>query len=180
MKKALLTLAAFALVVAACGGSSDGEAAETTAAPATTSAPTTTTAAPTTTTAAPTTTTEAESFIPSGDPEIDAVATAYMVAFDSTTDFDTKVPHVEDLTGLEQTVLDYMAQGDSMGGVTIVMKSVVINGETADVLYDLMFNNRPIYPDLPGTALLIDGGWKVPRTEFCGMMSSARVPCPTE
>ena len=176
MRKALLTVTVVAVLAAACGGSSDGEAADTTAAPTTT-----TTEAPATTTAAPTTTTtEPEAFFPTGDPEIDAVATAYMVAFDSTTDFDTKLPHVEDLTGLEQTVVDYMAQGESMGGVTIVIKDVTVNGDTADVLYDLMFNERPIYPDLPGTAMLTADGWKVPRTEFCGMMSSARVPCPTE
>ncbi len=177
MKKTLLTVTVIAVLATACGGSSDGEAADTTAAPTTT---TTTTEAPTTTTAAPTTTTEAESFIPSGDPEIDAVATAYIVAFDSTTDFEAKVPYVEDLTGLEETVVEYMAQGDSMGGVSIVIKDVVINGDTADVLYDLMFNERPIYPDLPGTAMLTADGWKVPRTEFCGMMSSARTPCPAE
>ena len=103
-----------------------------------------------------------------------------MVAFDSTTDFDTKLPYVDDLDGLEETVVKYMEQGEAMGGVTIVISDVVINGETADVLYDLMFNNRPIYPDLPGTATLTADGWKVPRTEFCGMMSSARVPCPAE
>ena len=177
MKKAVMAVAVMALVVAACGGSGDDEATpETTAAPTTT-----TTQAPATTQAADAGDAgEAESFIPSGDPEIDAVATAYMVAFDSTTDYETKLPHVEDLTGLEDTVARYMEQGESMGGVTIVIKDVVINGDSADVLYDLMFNERPIYPDLPGTAMLTADGWKVPRGEFCGMMSSARVPCPSE
>ena len=169
MKKTTLTLAAMSLFFAACGGSADEDAAS-----EPTAAPTTTTTAPSTTEAA-----DEESFIPSGDPEIDAVANAYMVAFDSTTDYATKLPYVEDLSGLEDTVERYMEQGETMGGVTIVIKDVVINSDTADVLYDLMFNNRPIYPDLPGTAMLTSDGWKVPRNEFCGMMSSARVPCPT-
>ena len=173
MRRTALALVAMSLVVAACGGSGDDEAVvETTAAP--------TTAAPTTEAAAEESgSDDAESFIPSGDPEIDAVATAYMVAFDSTTDYAAKLPYVEDLSGLEDTVVKYMEQGETMGGVTIVIKDIVINGDAADVLYDLMFNNRPIYPDLPGTAMLTDDGWKVPRTEFCGMMSSARVPCPS-
>ncbi len=187
MKKALLTLTAFAFVVAACGGSSGGEeAAATTVAPATTTTTTTTTTtvpATTTTTEAPaatTTTTEAPSLIPSGDPDIDAVATAYMVAFDSTTDYEAKLPYVDDLTGLEETVVKYMETGESMGGVTVVITSVEVNGDEADVLYDLFFNNNPIYPDLPGTAVRSDVGWQVPRAEFCGMMSSARVGCPAE
>ena len=180
MGKALVTLLALGLVAAACGGSGDADSA-TTRAPATTTTEasvTTPTAEPSTTTAVPTPTTEAPSFIPSGDPERDAIATAYIVAFDSTTDFETKIPHVEDLTGLEQTVAEYMEQGDTMGGVAVVIKDVDVNGDS--LLYDLMINNRPIYPDLPGTALLMEDGWKVPRAEFCAMMSNARVPCRTE
>ena len=170
MKKAVLALAAMSLIVAACGGSGDDEAAtETTAAPATT-----TTVAPTTTT------TEAveATFIPSGDPEMDAVAMAFMVAFDSTTDYEAKLPFVEDVTGLEDTIARYMDQGETMGGVTVAIKDVVIDGESAEVLYDLMFNNRPTYPDQSGTALLTADGWKIPRAAFCSLMASARVPCP--
>jgi len=175
MKKAILAMAAISLVVAACGGSGDDEAATETTAAATT----TTTTIPATTEAMETTdASEAESFIPSGDPEVDAVATAFMVAFDSTTDYETKLPYVEDLTGLEETVVRYMDQGEMMGGVTVAIKDVAIDGESAEVLYDLMFNNRPTYPDQSGTAILTADGWKVPRTAFCSMMASARVPCP--
>ena len=175
MKKAVLTLAAMSLIVAACGGSGDDEAAtETTAAPETT-----TTVAPTTTTTEAVDTSEAEeSFIPSGDPEMDAVAMAYMVAFDSTTDYEAKLPYVEDLSGLEDTVVRYMDQGEMMGGVTVGVRSVFIDGETAEVLYDLMFNNNPTYPDQSGTAILTADGWQVPRQAFCSLMASARVPCP--
>jgi hypothetical protein len=198
MKKAL-TLVVFALVVAACGGSSDGEDAAATTAPSlaesdsnlaegeatTTTTTTTTTEAPatTTTTEAPATTTTTEpdtGVFPSGDPDIDAVATAYMVAFDSTTDYETKLPYVDDLSGLEDTVLQYLETGDTMGGVSVVVTSVEINGDEAAVKYDLLFNNRPIYPDLPGTAVKTEAGWQVTRKEFCGMMSSARVGCPVD
>lgn len=178
MKKAVLTLAAMSLVVVACGGSEDNDGAtETTAAPATT-----TTVAPATTTteaAEMADAGEVESFVPSGDPELDAVATAFMVAFDSTTDYEAKLPYVDDLAGLEDTVTRYMEQGEAMGGVSVVIKDVVVNGDSADVFYDLMFNNRPTYPDLSSTAVLTDDGWKVPRNKFCSMMASARVPCPS-
>ncbi len=177
MKKAVLTLAALSLIVAACGGSGDDEAAtETTAAPVTT-----TTAAPTTTITEAAETADAaeeESFIPSGDPEMDAVAMAYMVAFDSTTDYEAKLPYVEDLSGLEDTVVRSMDQGGMMGGVTVAIRDVVIDGETAEVSYDLLFNNNPTYPDQSGTAILTADGWKVPRQAFCSLMASARVPCP--
>ena len=177
MKKAILALAAMSLVVAACGGSVDEEAAtQTTVAPTTT----TTTAPPTTEAMETTEAAEVESFVPSGDPEMDEVATAFIVAFDSTTDYEAKLPYVEDLSGLEDTVVRYMDQGESMGGVSVVIKDVVINGESADVFYDLMFNNRPTYPDLSSTAVLTDDGWKVPRNKFCSMMASARVPCPRD
>ncbi len=192
MKKALLILASSAFVVAACGGSGGDEVvSETTEDPVTTTlsstttvaAPTTTTttAAPTTTTAEPTTTTmEPPSLIPSGDPDIDAVVTAFMVAFDSTSDYVTKLPYVDDLSGLEETVANYMETGETMGGVSIIVTSVEINGDEAAVAYDLLFNANPIYPDLPGTAVRTDAGWQVPRAEFCIMMSNARVGCPAE
>ena len=176
MKKAVLTLAAMSLIVAACGGSEDdGAVTETTAAPETT-----TTAAPTTTSEAMETADAAdeESFIPSGDPEMDAVAMAYIVAFDSTTDYEAKLPYVEDLSGLEDTVARYMDQGGMMGGVTVAIRDVVIDGDTAEVSYDLLFNNNPTYPDQSGTAILTADGWKVPRQAFCSLMASARVPCP--
>lgn len=175
MKKAILTLAAMSLIVAACGGSGDDEAAtETTPAPTTTVAPTTTTTEAVEMADAA----EEDSFIPSGDPELDAVATAFMVAFDSTTDYEAKLPYVEDLAGLEDTVVRYMDQGGMMGGVSVAIRDVVIDGESAEVLYDLMFNNNPTYLDQSGTAVLTADGWKVPRNAFCSLMASARVPCP--
>lgn len=180
MKKVLLAAVVIAIVSAACGGSDSREDAVA-AASTTTAADTTTTAPATTTTAvATTTTTEAPSLIPSGDPDIDAIAEAYMVAFDSTTDYETKLPFVDDLSGLEDTVVKYMEQGETMGGVTIVMTSVEVSGDEAAVEYDLLFNGNLVYPTLPGTAVRSDAGWQVRRSEFCGMMSSARVGCPAE
>ena len=176
MKKVLLTLFALALVASACGGSSEDAASVAPAAPAT-SAPATS-AVPATTTAP--VDEPMESFVPSGDPEKDAVATAFLVAFDSTTTFEEKLPYVQDMSGLEETVAKYIETGLAMGGVSITVSAVEIDGEEATVFYDLTFNNNPIYPDLTGSAVRTDGGWQLPRREFCSMMSNARVGCPAE
>lgn len=184
MRNLLVSLAALALAVSACGGSADDadSAPATTSVPATTAAPATAAAPATTTTEASTatTTTAAATLIPSGDPDIDAVVTAFTVAFDSTTNYEAKLPYVDDLSGLEDTVVKYMETGESMGGVSILVSEVVVDGDEASIVYDLLFNGNPIYPNLPGTALLNDAGWQVPRAEFCIMMSNARVGCPAE
>lgn len=190
MKRAMMTALALALVAAACGGGDDtGSAAETstTAAPETTTTTaaetTTTTVAETTTTTEATTTTTTQAvtettFESTGDPDVDAVMIAFMVAFDSSSPFAEKAPYIDDPTGLEGTVDTYMQTGNSMGGVTVSVTDVAIDGDTASVTYDLLFNGNPVYPDQTGTAVFVDDAWKVPRDVFCGLMASARSNCP--
>jgi hypothetical protein len=178
MKKAILVAVAFGLAIAACGGSEDSGADSGAATTTTTTvAPATTT---TTTAAATTTTTAAPAITPGDDADVDAIVNAYMVAFDSNSDYETKAPHIDDPSGLEDTVAAYLTTGESMGGINVVVTSVVVSGTEAAVTYDLLFNSNPTYPDQPGTAVLTDSGWQVPRTVFCGLMSSARVGCPAE
>ena len=142
----LVLAVAIVVVVAACGDTADNEPSEpaettATAAPATTT--TTTTAAPTTTTVAPTTTTSAAAtIVPGEDSEVDAVVLAYTVAFDSTSDYAAKAPYIEDPSGLEETVVGYLDIGETMGGVGVVVTSVTIEGEEAQVV-----------PHLPGKDL---------------------------
>ncbi len=179
-----------ALVAAACGGGSDTEAAAETTVPApesttSTAAPaTTTTAAPTTTTTATTappttTTTTIGGIVPGEDADVDAIVLAYEIAFDSVSDFETKAAYIDDPTGLEDTVAQYLLTGETMGGVGVAVKEVTVDGDTATLLYDLLFNDNPTYPDLTGRAVLTDAGWQVPRSAFCTLMSSARVGCPS-
>lgn len=174
----LVVLVVLAVMAAACS-ESDAAESDTTAAP-----PSTTTAAPaTTTTTAPATTTTAadtEGIVPGEDVDVDAVVLTYQIVFSSETGYDEKAPYIDDPTGLEQTVADYQTTGESMGGVELAPTSVTINGDTADVTYDLLFGGTPTYPDLAGDAVLIDDTWKVTRVMFCAMMASARVGCPEE
>jgi hypothetical protein len=193
----MLLLVVLAVIVTAC---SESDAAQTTTmapatttttvAPATTTttvapATTTTTVAPatTTTTVAPATTTtttaaDAGGITPGEDADVDAVVLTYQIVFSSETGYEEKAPYIDDPVGLEQTVADYQETGESMGGVALAPKSVTINGDTADVTYDLLFGGTPTYPDLSGDAVLLDDTWKITREMFCAMMASARVGCP--
>jgi hypothetical protein len=161
LKRRMLLLVVLAVIVTAC---SESDAAETT-----TTAPATTT----TTTAA-----DAGGITPGEDADVDAVVLTYEIVFSSETGYEEKAPYIDDPVGLEQTVADYQETGESMGGVALAPKSVTINGDTADVTYDLLFGGTPTYPDLSGDAVLLDDTWKVTREMFCAMMASARVGCP--
>jgi ABC-type transport system substrate-binding protein len=184
LKVGVLLAIVFAAVAAGCGGSDTADAPAATEAPATTTTiavtttTSTTTVAPTTTTAASTTTTAAGGIVPGEDADVDAVVATYQVVFSSATTYEEKVLYLIDPEGLEETVVKYQETGASMGGVELVPSAVTINGETADVTYDLLFGGTPTYPGLSGDALLIDETWKVTRDMFCGMMASARVGCP--
>ena len=169
MKRFITLVFILALVTAACGSGSEAEvAAETTVtqpdATTTTVAPTTTTTiAPTTTTTttvAPTTTTTTTvgGIVPGEDADVDAIVLAYQFAFDSTSDFETKAPFIDDPSGLEDTVAQYLLTGETMGGIAVSVKEVTVDGDSATLIYDLMFNDNPTYPDLSGRAVRTEAG----------------------
>lgn len=186
MKRKGLTaaLVAVSLLLAACGGGDSGSTTTEAEATTTTQAETTTTAAPietTTTAAVETTTTEAEpaGIVPGEDPDVDAVVEAYVVVFDSTTSFEEKSAFIDDSSGLEETIATYASTGESVGGVTAEATGVTVDGDEAAVIYTLLFSGNPTYPGLDGSAILVDGTWKVSREMFCGVMASARSACPS-
>jgi hypothetical protein len=179
MQRFLSLVVGLALVAAACG--SDDSSSDAGSSSETTVQTTTTTTAPTTTTTtAPTTTTAAEAggIVPGQDAEVDAIVLAFTTALDSETPYDDKAGFIEDPTGLEDTVAKYLETGQSMGGIGVEVTGVEITGGTAAVTYDLLFGGNPTYPDLTGEAIKTDGAWKITRTGFCSLMSSARVGCP--
>ena len=189
MKRFIVLVLAVTLLAAACGSGSETDAqGDTTVpapplttttteapAPATTLPPTTTT---TTTVAATTTTAAPTGIVPGEDPDVDAIVLAYQIAFDSVSDFETKAPYIDDPSGLEETVALYLVTGETMGGIGVVVKEVTVDGDAATLIYDLLFNDNPTYPDQDGRAVRTEVGWQVPRGAFCGLMASARVGCP--
>jgi hypothetical protein len=177
MKRLVLAVATLALIAVGCGESS-GDDTTSNSEPAATAAPTT--AAPATTSPPPPTTTAPPAIVPGADADVDAIVEAFTIAFDSTSDYDAKAPYLVDPTGLEETVASYLTTGTSFGGIGVIVTAVVVNGDQADVTYDLAFNDNPAYPDQSGAAIRTDAGWQVPRDVFCGLMKSARVGCPAE
>ena len=188
MNRLIAGALAATLTLVACGSSELDTAAadEATTTTAAVQETTTTKAAPTTTTTAPpettittvaetTTTTEAE---PSED-EL-AITEAYAVAFDSESTFEQTAPYVVDPEGLEETVTEYQNTGTEMGGVTVGIDNITINGDEASILYTLYFGGNPTYAGLVGSAVMTDAGWQISREMFCGLMTSARVGCPDQ
>ena len=184
LKRAAILFVLTTLAATACGGGEDTVATVNTTSPPTVStsalpiATTTTAPAPTTTVVDTTTTTVVAGIVPGDDPDVDAIVFAYTIAFDSVSDYETKAPFIDDPTGLEETVALYLTTGETMGGIGVVVTEVIIDGDTATLTFDLLFNDNPSYPDQAGRAVLTGAGWQVPRGAFCSLMSSARVGCP--
>lgn len=177
MRRALILILGLTLVAAACGSDDATDAGDSATTTSTTEAPTTTTttAPPTTTT---TTGTEATGIVAGQDAEVDAVVLAYTIALDSVSSYEEKAPYIDDPSGLEDMIAEYLKTGESMGGIGVLPTAVAIDGDTAVVTYDLLFAGNPSYPDLTGDAIKTAEGWKITRAGFCSLMSSARVGCP--
>ena len=45
------------------------------------------------------------------------------------------------------------------------------DAENAAVTYDLLIDGKPVLPGATGTAVLVDGTWKVSKTTFCTLAS---------
>lgn len=104
---------------------------------------------------------------------------AYRVVFDSRVPFDEKVPYLEDAEQLRDVFERYVSAAEMFGGIYLDPTAVEIDGDTAEVTYNVMFGEQAAYSDLAGDAVRIDGVWSVTRARFCAFMSSARVSCPS-
>lgn len=101
------------------------------------------------------------------------------LVFDSTVPFDDKVSYLEDAESLRDTNMEYANAGENFGGIALEPVVVVIDGDRAEVTYNVLFGGTVTYSDLSGDAEKIDGVWMVSRDRFCGFMASARVSCPS-
>lgn len=113
------------------------------------------------------------------DPEEEAVMAAYRTVFDSEIPFDEKLDFLEEAESLRSTFAAYVETAEAFGGISLDPTAVEINGDAAEVTYDVIFGERVAYSDLTGDAALRDGTWKITRERFCTFMSSARVSCPS-
>ena len=185
MKRVFVLIFAIAIATTACASAADiGQGEENL--PTTTAALAATTTTPrATTTMIVTSTTEAPApsttkpGAPASDQDAAEITAIYEIVFSSDTTYEEKAPLIDDPSGLEETVDQYMETGESMGGVGLVATGITVSGDSAEVTYDLLFGGNPTYPDLTGDAIRVDGTWLVTREMFCSIMTSARVGCPS-
>ena len=116
--------------------------------------------------------------MPGEDPEVDAIVLAYTTALDSTLGFEEKAQYIEDSADLEETVAQYNVNGEFVGGIGVLPLEVTIDGEAAEIIYQILFAGSPSYSPQTGDAIKLDDGWKVTREAFCALMVLARGGCP--
>ena len=98
--------------------------------------------------------------------EADAASQAWRLVFDSSVGFDEKAPHIEDADALQATVEAYTAASAAMGGITLEPTEVVVDGDTANVTYDVMFGDTAAYTALSGVIALGHSTPTMPGTGF--------------
>jgi hypothetical protein len=116
--------------------------------------------------------------VPGEDPEVDAIVLAYTTALDSVLGFEDKAPFIEDSADLEDTVTQYNANGEFVGGIGVLPLEVVIDGDTAEIVYQILFAGNPSYSPQSGSAVKVDDTWQVTREAFCALMVLAQGGCP--
>ena len=107
-----------------------------------------------------------------------AITDAYSVAFNSESTFEQTASYLVAPEGLEETVTGYQETGTQMGGVSVEIDEIDVNGDEAAIEYTLFFGGNPTYSGLSGTAVRTEDGWQISREMFCRLMMSARVGCP--
>ena len=171
MKRVVVLISTIAIVATACASATDEDQGDGTIPTLSSTVATATTPEPTTTTKAPSASTDAQ--------DTQEITALYETVFSSDTTYEEKALLIDDPSGLEGTVDQYMETGESMGGVGLVATGITVSGDSAEVTYDLLFGGNPTYPDLTGDAIRVDGTWLVTREMFCSIMTSARVGCPS-
>ena len=110
----------------------------------------------------------------------EAAMMAFALVYDSSANWDDKAPYLEGSDSLQSSNESYMSGASTMGGISLVPKSAVVEGETATITYDVMFGESAAYEDLTREVLLVDGLWTVSSEDYCDFLASARTPCLVE
>jgi len=114
------------------------------------------------------------------DAEQQLIATTWETVVDSSSTFDDVAELIDDADDLRATIDAYPAAADVVGGITARVTQVTIEGDTATIAYVVEFAGvEAPYGELPARLVRNDdGGWEVPRDEFCAVMAYARNDCP--
>ena len=120
---------------------------------------------------------EIEFVIPDFSEEEQTAVDAFALVYDSNAEWEGKALHLENSDLLQATNEQYRDANESMGGISLRPTGVRIEGDTATIIYDVLFGVTPAYESLERTITRVDGVWKVSRDDYCGFLSSARTPC---
>lgn len=112
--------------------------------------------------------------------DTDAATTAWTTAFDSSVAFVDKAEFIAAAESVRPTLKAYATLGEQMGGITLVVTDVVVNGDTATLTYDIHFAGLPAYSKQTGAVERVAGRWVVSHTAFCDFMALARTACPAD
>ncbi len=107
-----------------------------------------------------------------------AVTTTYQRFFDGATTADQKIALLENGQAFAATI---KAQADSSmaKSTTATVSNVASSGtDHADVTYTILFNGKPALAGQSGTAVRIDGTWKVTAATFCALLTLEGNPPP--
>ncbi|MDY7106143.1 MAG: hypothetical protein S0880_33585 [Actinomycetota bacterium] len=194
MNTAMRSIAALALagaLLAGCGDDDDDagtddttttSAEESTAAADETEETTTTTEAvaeTTTTTAAvaDTTTTAAAAELDTSDPDVAGVVEAYTTVFDSSVAAAEKEPYLPEFAALEPVLGQFATAAGALGGVTVDVTDVAVDGDAATATFDILAGGAPYAEDFSGAAVRTDTGWGIPQDDVCTLFGYAQITC---
>tara|TARA_B100001996_G_scaffold240630_1_gene186037 strand:+ start:1749 stop:2339 length:591 start_codon:yes stop_codon:yes gene_type:complete len=128
---------------------------------------------------------EQESSASSGEEEVvtpitaegQAAMDAFALVYDSNANWAEKAPHLENSDLLEASNEGYRAGSEGLGGITLRPSGVTVDGDTATIIYDVLFGENAAYESLDRVINRIDGVWVVSQEDYCSFLSSARTPC---
>jgi len=80
-----------------------------------------------------------------------------------------------------KAVIDAASKNPQAAGTKAKVKTVTINGDKANVTYDLVStqNDQPLLPNAQGVAVKQNGKWKVSQQTFCALLALGGASCPT-
>ncbi|MCU1392631.1 MAG: hypothetical protein JWM34_1059 [Ilumatobacteraceae bacterium] len=107
------------------------------------------------------------------------IAANWTTFFQNTTSIPDRVALLENGASLQQAV-EQRAADPLMGQASAQVLSVTIDDPThATVTYNVLLNGTPALSNAQGTAVYVDGVWKVGAESFCALVSlGATAPIP--
>jgi hypothetical protein len=119
-------------------------------------------------------------FVPSTDDER-AIVAAFEAWADMHTDADLDAT-VEDPDAVRAPSHEGWAQQtpENLAAYDGRVDSIdLVDADHARVVYTILYNGQPAYPNRVGSAVRVDGTWKVSTETVCGMLRLGNITCPS-